>query len=84
MRRGPIREHVLHLEELVWPVASDDGEPKALRALSERRLQDGALQLRRVPREGPRSPARLLRCGEQQGRKNVNKITNRRSETDER
>lgn len=80
MRRGPIREHVLHLEELVWPVAADDGEPKALRALSERRLQDGALQLRRVPREGPRSPARLLRCGEQQ----AEKITKRRSETDER
>lgn len=65
MRRGPVRKHVLDLEELVWPVAADDGKPKALRAFSERRLQDGALQLRRVPREGPSSPARLLGCGQQ-------------------
>lgn len=71
MRRRPVRKHVLHLEELVWSVASDDGEPKALRAFSERRLQDGALQLRRVPREGPRSPAGLLGCGQRQEHKKM-------------
>lgn len=63
VRRRPLREDVLHLEELVGSVAADDGEPEALRAFSEGRLQDGAVQLGRVPREAPPPPGRLLCLG---------------------
>lgn len=63
----PVRQHVFDLKELVWPVSSDDGEPKALGAFSKCRLQDGALQLRRISREAPQPPARLLCCRDNGG-----------------
>lgn len=62
MRGRPIRKDVFHLKELVGSVSSNDGEPEALGAFSERRLQDGALQLRRISREAPRCPTGLLCC----------------------
>ncbi|TNN30076.1 hypothetical protein EYF80_059774 [Liparis tanakae] len=67
VRGRPVQENVLDLEEFVGPVSSDDGEPEALGAFSERSLQDGALQLRRISCEDPRSPARLLCCREERG-----------------
>ena len=67
MRGRSIRKDVFDLKELVGSVSSDDGEPKALGAFPKCCLQDGALQLRRVSREAPPSPARLLCCGDDSG-----------------
>lgn len=51
LRSGAVLQHVLHLQELVRPVAADDGEAEAHGALPQRRPHQDAFQLGRVPRE---------------------------------
>lgn len=69
MRGGPIGKDVFHLKEFVGSVSSDDCEPEALGAFSKRGLQDGALQLGRISREGARPPAGLLCCTDDEGKR---------------
>lgn len=57
---GPVQKHIFDLKELVWTISSDDREPETLGAFSQRRLQDGSLQLRRIPCKTPHASARLL------------------------
>lgn len=57
---GPVWKDVFDLKELVRSVSSNDGEPKALGAFSEGRLQDRALQLGRISCEAPCSRTRFF------------------------
>lgn len=51
MGRRAIPQHVLHLQELVGPVAPDYGEAESQGALPEGGADDGPLQLGGVPCE---------------------------------
>lgn len=73
MRSRPVWKDVFDLKKLIGSVSSYDGEPKALGAFSQGRLQDGALQLRRVSCKAMHSPTRLFCCGDGRERELIDK-----------
>lgn len=55
LRSRSISQDVLHLQEFVWSISTDDGKAEALQTFLQRCAQNGPLQLRWVPCKSPQT-----------------------------